>query len=72
MFSFFNKNKMGFNTFCKNKVGDVGIVVTRNVGTDNEYKEEYSYPVYQLNRLGILIEKLNQSVININNNLQNN
>ena len=70
MFSFFKKNKIGFDTFCKNKVGNVDIVVTRNVGTDKEYKEEYSYPVYELNRLGKLIEKLNQSVININNNLK--
>lgn len=67
LFKFFNL-KNGLFCVSKTKVGEVDIVVTRNVGKPNETKECRTEPLYEtkLNKLGAFLEKTNEKISSIN------
>lgn len=67
LFKLFN-TKNGLFCVSKTKVGEVDIVVTRNVGKPNETKECRTEPLYEskLNKFGEFLEKTNEKISSIN------
>lgn len=59
-----------FQAWCKHKVGTVGIMVTRNKDTENEFQEDFgSHDVYEYTKIGLFFKNLNDKIKDLNNKL---
>lgn len=63
----------GFFCIGKHKVGEVAIVVTRNIGTPEEFVEDHgTHDVYELNVVGQFFQTLTNKLEKLNAKLANN